>query len=226
MRQYNKDKPKKWGFKVFALCASKSGLILNFEMYQGKAAVERARPQPRRYSRSELLDSSIEDMDLSVVNNTFDPRYFDVLQTEQDEWSICAASVNADTVPPSQESECGALVLDNSNSDGSPCGMELPSELEFTDTSFVTTNQSQLMNSTVVEATTTTSSKTTSSITITKPASASFTSLVTRTLPLPSAVASSLPAEPSSLPDVASSLPAEPISPPADSSDSSSPCVT
>ncbi len=35
MKMYNKAKPKKWGFKVYALCCSTSGLILNFDLYTG-----------------------------------------------------------------------------------------------------------------------------------------------------------------------------------------------
>ncbi len=35
MKMYNKAKPKKWDFKVYALCASDSGLIHNFYLYTG-----------------------------------------------------------------------------------------------------------------------------------------------------------------------------------------------
>ncbi len=35
MKMYNKAKPKKWGFKVYALCCSSTGLILNFDLYTG-----------------------------------------------------------------------------------------------------------------------------------------------------------------------------------------------
>jgi hypothetical protein len=36
MKQYNKAKPKKWGFKVYALCAADTGLIHNFYLYTGR----------------------------------------------------------------------------------------------------------------------------------------------------------------------------------------------
>ena len=46
MRQYNKAKPKKWGFKVFALTTSTTGLIHNFDLFTGKAAPEKKRSEP------------------------------------------------------------------------------------------------------------------------------------------------------------------------------------
>ena len=36
MKMYNKAKPKKWGFKVYAMCAARTGLIHNFYLYTGK----------------------------------------------------------------------------------------------------------------------------------------------------------------------------------------------
>ena len=36
MRQYNKSKPVKWGFKVFTRCGAKTGIIYDFDLYQGK----------------------------------------------------------------------------------------------------------------------------------------------------------------------------------------------
>lgn len=38
MKQYNKNKPQKWGLKVFGL-ASKSGMVHDFEIYVGKGTV-------------------------------------------------------------------------------------------------------------------------------------------------------------------------------------------
>jgi len=35
LKVYVKNKPKKWGYKVFALCDC-SGVLLNFEIYAGK----------------------------------------------------------------------------------------------------------------------------------------------------------------------------------------------
>jgi hypothetical protein len=35
-KQYNKQKPQKWGFKNFALCESRTGFLLSFRMYGGK----------------------------------------------------------------------------------------------------------------------------------------------------------------------------------------------
>jgi len=37
MKQYIKDKPIKWGIKTFILCESKTGYILNAEVYTGKS---------------------------------------------------------------------------------------------------------------------------------------------------------------------------------------------
>lgn len=37
MKQYMKDKPTKWGFKLFVLADSKTGYTCNFNVYQGKA---------------------------------------------------------------------------------------------------------------------------------------------------------------------------------------------
>ena len=35
MRQYNKAKPVKWGFKVFSRCGAKTGIIYDFNLYTG-----------------------------------------------------------------------------------------------------------------------------------------------------------------------------------------------
>ncbi len=35
MRQYNKAKPVKWGFKVFTRCGAKTGIIYDFNLYTG-----------------------------------------------------------------------------------------------------------------------------------------------------------------------------------------------
>jgi hypothetical protein len=35
-KQYNKQKPHKWGFKKFALCDSTTGFLLSFVLYGGK----------------------------------------------------------------------------------------------------------------------------------------------------------------------------------------------
>ncbi|XP_065315401.1 piggyBac transposable element-derived protein 4-like [Gordionus sp. m RMFG-2023] len=35
MKQYNPQKPKKWGFKFFLLCGN-DGIVYNYEMYMGK----------------------------------------------------------------------------------------------------------------------------------------------------------------------------------------------
>ena len=49
LRQYNPQKPKKWGFKFFALCG-RSGLIHRIELYTGRfsnapvtSAIEKSR---------------------------------------------------------------------------------------------------------------------------------------------------------------------------------------
>jgi len=152
MRQYNKDKPKKWGFKVFALCSSKTGLILNFEMYTGKPQVrlpvEKSRSRRRiRYSTAEVLDSFVEDDD-SVINNTtsFDPSLFDCLR---ESYSIVSA-VTAIAAVSSQESNGVPLQLLASQEDDtedSKTNYTLTSELEFTNTSIL--SSSSVMNSTV-----------------------------------------------------------------------------
>ena len=36
MKQYLKDKPIKWGLKTFRLCESKTGYVVNAEIYTGK----------------------------------------------------------------------------------------------------------------------------------------------------------------------------------------------
>ncbi len=139
MRQYNKDKPKKWGFKVFALCASDTGLILNFEMYTGKPTIEKARSgRPRRFSTAEAMNSIIESIDGSFVDNTVDPDLFECLR---DSFSI----VEKVAVVSSQESCSESLHLflnkasqETNNSDGeSSTYYKLPDELEFTDTSIL-----------------------------------------------------------------------------------------
>ena len=38
LKQYNQKKPDKWGFKVFVLSESKSGYVLDWILYAGKAA--------------------------------------------------------------------------------------------------------------------------------------------------------------------------------------------
>ena len=40
IKQYHKDKPTKWGGKKWSCCDSKTGYILNFEVYLGKEDVE------------------------------------------------------------------------------------------------------------------------------------------------------------------------------------------
>jgi hypothetical protein len=122
MRQYNKDKPKKWGFKVFALCASKTGLILNFDLYTGKESVEKAR-------------SDINSFNCN--NHTYDPSIFNCLTETSILVPIVAAS--------SQESEYG-LVLSQSSQENQE--YILPGDLEFTDNSILYTLSPIQKNST------------------------------------------------------------------------------
>lgn len=37
MKQFMKDKPTKWGFKLFVLADSKTGYTCDFNIYQGRA---------------------------------------------------------------------------------------------------------------------------------------------------------------------------------------------
>ena len=43
IKQYYKDKPTKWGIKKWSCCDSKTGYLLNFEVYLGKEDVENER---------------------------------------------------------------------------------------------------------------------------------------------------------------------------------------
>ena len=84
-----RQQTKKWGFKVFALCASKSGLILNFEIYTGKAPVEKSRSgrySRRRVSPVKAMESLVEAMDGTAFNSTVNTEIFDCL--EDVEYSI------------------------------------------------------------------------------------------------------------------------------------------
>ena len=68
MRQYNKEKPNKWGFKVFALCNSKTGTIHNFEMYTGKEPVETKRTGDLSTINTNILES--------INDSTLNPSFF------------------------------------------------------------------------------------------------------------------------------------------------------
>lgn len=115
MRQYNKDKPKKWGFKVFALCASKTGMILNFEMYKGKAinnsSTETARSGPPEKSPNRQSEVSIFDHG----NSTLDPKIFNCLLNKTVEYSLVESS----------QDEMGKLTLEQS------IELDPSNELEF-----------------------------------------------------------------------------------------------
>jgi len=132
MRQYNKDKPKKWGFKVFALCASETGLILNFELYTGKTTVEKLRSdRRRRLSTHEVLNSLIESDDSTIDNETIDPNLLNVLDFIHPD-SLTSFAVN-DLNPPSTEpSQDSRLVIEESSQE---IEYILPDELEFSSNS-------------------------------------------------------------------------------------------
>ncbi len=136
MRQYNKDKPKKWGFKVFALCASDTGLILNFEMYQGKKpSVEKTRSRRNslgRISSAEARISLIESDDSSVINEeTVNPLLFDCLLGNNTEYTILKPVATVSSLETSPQNEKSS-------------NYALPGELEFTTNSICTS----LFNST------------------------------------------------------------------------------
>ena len=43
-RQFMKNKPTRWGLKVFALAESDTGYVLNLDMYEGKTGGEQQNP--------------------------------------------------------------------------------------------------------------------------------------------------------------------------------------
>ena len=59
MKQYNKAKPVKWGFKVFALCASDSGFIHHFYLNTGRSNFDIGDTEVETYEDLPILDTTL-----------------------------------------------------------------------------------------------------------------------------------------------------------------------
>ena len=56
MKQYHKDKPTKWGVKIWMLCTAQEGYLYNFEVYKGKATENEQLSGPSKLTVYVVLD--------------------------------------------------------------------------------------------------------------------------------------------------------------------------
>ena len=105
MRQYQPDKPNKWGFKVFALCSSRSGLVHNFEMYTGRDNPPVAQIEEVRTNESLIVNNTSHG---SLVNESQDASLFQNILADNVEYSILT------TVKPTFSVESMNLELEHS----------------------------------------------------------------------------------------------------------------